>query len=290
MVRLVLAVGIFGVVLAPLATADTLKTADNFAVLAGSTVTNAGAGVLGATVISGELGVSPGTACTGFVTCPTTGPGVTGTVHLADGVALQAQKDLTNAYTTLGGLSGTLEPNNLTGLNLGPGVYSVGAANLAGVLTLHDGGVAGSQFVFLISSSLTTSPGSLVDVSHLSPTDSLFWIVGSTATLGNSTMFEGNILALTDIIFDPGATDPCGRALAQNGKVTFAGQDPTTLTENQVSLTCSGNLAGSNGLAGGTSSGGGTSVPEPGTWLLLGLGFCGLAGKVGMGRPKAERA
>src|ERR1700682_1244755 len=80
--------------------ADDLKSADIFAVLAGSTVTNAGAGVLGATVITGSLGVDPGSACTGFGTCPTIGPGtVIGTVNIADGVALQAQKDLNTAYT-----------------------------------------------------------------------------------------------------------------------------------------------------------------------------------------------
>ena len=296
-VPLVLAVGIFGVMLAPLASADTLNTADNFAVLAGSTVTNAGVGVLGATVITGELGVSPGTACTGFVTCPVTGPGTTGTVHLADGVALQAQKDLTTAYTTLGGLpvppGNTLTGGILGGLNLEPGVYSAGAASLTGTLTLNDGGVAGSQFVFLMSA-LTTSPNSLVDVSKLSPTDSLFWVVGSSAILGVDTAFEGNILALTDINFLPGATDLCGRALARNGQVTFAGQGATSKIENQVSIGCSSilNLSGSNGLNGGTTTGGGggggggNSVPEPGTLLLLGSGFAAL----GMARMRRVHA
>ncbi|HVB87935.1 MAG TPA: ice-binding family protein [Candidatus Dormibacteraeota bacterium] len=283
-----------GIMLAPLASADSLNTADNFAVLAGSTITNAGAGVLGATVITGEMGVSPGTACTGFSSCPTTGPGTSGTVHLADSVALQAQNDLTTAYTTFGGLSGTLEPNDLTGLSLGPGVYNVGAASLAGTLTLNDGGVAGSDFIFLISSSLTTSPGADINVSGLSPSDELFWVVGSTATLGDNTAFDGNILALTSINFDPGATDICGRALAQNGAVTFAGQDSTSLIENQVSTTCSGTLAGSNGLAGGaTTTGGGggtTSVPEPSTLLLLALGLASLFGMARFSRPKLSRA
>lgn len=285
-----------GIMLAPLASADSLNTADNFAVLAGSTITNAGAGVLGATVINGEMGVSPGTACTGFSSCPTTGPGTSGTVHLADSVALQAQNDLTNAYTTFEGLSSTgiLEPNDLTGLSLGPGVYDVGAANLAGTLTLSDGGVAGSDFIFLISSSLTTSPGAEINVSGLSPSDELFWVVGSTATLGDNTAFDGNILALTSINFDPGATDICGRALAQNGEVTFAGQDSTSLIENQISPTCSGTLAGSNGLSGGaTTTGGGggtTSVPEPSTLLLLSLGLAGLFGMARFNGQKLSRA
>jgi hypothetical protein len=255
---------------------DDLKSADAFAVLAGSTVTNAGAGVLGATVIIGNLGVYPGSTCTGFTTCPTIGPGtIVGTVHLADGVALQAQKDLTNAYTTLGGLASTLEPANLTGLTLGPGVYEVPAAasNLTGTLKLSDGGIAGSSFIFLTDSTLITSPGSLIDVSALSPSDKLFWVVRSSATLGDNTVFEGNILALTSITFDPGATIGCGRALAQNGQVAFAGQDATTGIENRISIGCENTTgAGGGGFIGGPPV---IPAPEPATFVLFGVGiFC----------------
>jgi hypothetical protein len=157
---------------------------------------------------------------------------------------------------------------------------------LTGTIFLNDGGVAGSVFIFFTSSSLTTAPGSSINVSGLKPSDSVFWVVDSTATLGNSTAFYGNILALTDIIFDPGATDLCGRALARNGKVTFAGQDPTSLIENQVSTTCTLNLAGSNGLAGG---GGGNSVPEPGTLLLLASGLVGLLGMARMRERESSK-
>ena len=290
----VLSVGMFGAMLAPLASADSLNSADNFAVLAGTTVTN-----VDATIITGNMGVSPASACTGFVagTGCTLGAGiVNGTVDLGNAIALQAQKDLTTAYTTESLLpsTGAITGGNLTGLTLGPGVYTVGAAtsNLTGTLTLTDHGVAGSIFVFQMSSTLITSPGSMINVAGLSPSDQVFWVVGSTATLGDNTAFDGNILALTSIFFDPGATDLCGRALARNGEVTFAGQDATSKIENQVDSTdCTGNLAGSNGLNGITAAGtggggGGTSVPEPGTWELLLAGALSILCSSGLRRHK----
>jgi hypothetical protein len=290
----VLSVGMFGAMLAPLASADSLNSADNFAVLAGTTVTN-----VDATIITGNMGVSPASACTGFVagTGCTLGAGiVNGTVDLGNAIALQAQKDLTTAYTTESLLpsTGAITGGNLTGLTLGPGVYTVGAAtsNLTGTLTLTDHGVAGSIFVFQMSSTLITSPESMINVAGLSPSDKVFWVVGSTATLGDNTAFDGNILALTSIFFDPGATDLCGRALARNGEVTFAGQDATSKIENQVDSTdCTGNLAGSNGLNGITAAGtggggGGTSVPEPGTWELLLAGALSILCFSGLRRHK----
>lgn len=269
--------------------ADTLQTADPFAVLAGSTVTNAGAGVLGATVITGELGVSPGSTCTGFVTCPVTGPGtISGTVHLGDAVAGTAKNDLTTAYNNLAaeGLLPTahlLSGGVLTGQDLVPGVYTTDVSSmlLAGTLKLDDGGVDGSAFVFVMSSSLTTDPDSIIDVSKLQPGDSLFWVVGSSATIGNDTAFYGNILASASITFDPGATDLCGRALAETAAVSFKGQGTASpFTENQVSIVCTSNLTGSNGLGGGT-----TSSPEPGTLSLLALGLSG----IGFLRKKRQR-
>jgi len=252
-----------------------LGTADNFAVLAGSTVTNAGAGVLGATVITGNLGVSSGDTCTGFVTCPITGPGaVIGTVDLDSGigVAATAKSDLTTAYTTLAALSGTpVIGGTLGGLSLGPGVYAAPTLGLTGTLTLSDGGVAGSEFVFVTCSTLITAPNSVINVSGLSPSDSLFWVVESSATLGDNTVFEGNILALTSISFDPGATDGCGRALARNAAVTFAGQDATSLIENQISIGCTNTSgAGGEGFNGvDTTNTSPVAAPEPGTFVLL---------------------
>lgn len=292
----------------PNAYAQTLGTADPFAVLAGTSVTNGGAGVLGATVITGELGVSPKSTCTGFGTCPVTGPGtISGPLHLGDAVAGFAENDLTTAYNTLYALGSNpstvtevLSGGVLTGQDLGPGVYTTDAASmlLDGTLKLNDGGKDGSVFVFVMSSSLTTDPGSTIDVSKLQPGDSLFWVVGSSATIGDDTVFEGNILANTSITFDAGATDLCGRALAEGGTVSFAGQGPTSGIENEVSIGCTSTtstliptLAGSYGLNGLLSpggGGGGTPIPEPGTLPLLGSGFIGLVGMAWMTRAKAR--
>ena len=290
--RAVMTVCIFGAMLAPLASADGLNS---FAVLAGSTVKNAGAGVLGATTITGNMGVSPGTACTLFVagTGCTLGPGmVTGTVDLGNAVSLAAQNELTTLFNTESTLPTTASISGgvLTGLSLGPGVYAVGAGTLAGTLTLSDGGVPGSIFVFELSS-LTTSPGSSINVVGLSPGDSLYWVDTSSATLGDNTVFFGNILASTSISFDPGATDLCGRALAETGEVSFAGQDATSGIENQVSIGCVGTPgAGGSGFNGLTGTGTGPT-PEPATLLLLGSGFAGsFIRKVRTKRAKARRA
>jgi type VI secretion system secreted protein VgrG len=195
-----------------------LGTANNFAILAGSTVTSTGN-----TVINGDLGLSPGSSVTGF------GPGVVnGTMHLADPVALQAQKDLATAYNTAAGFSPTedLTGQNLGGLTLTPGVYHFSSSGqLTGTLTLNGEGLADPVFVFQIGSTLTTASDSSVvtinDAGSLTPGISVFWQVGSSATLGTDTAFEGNILALTSITATTGATDLDGRLLAENGAVTL---------------------------------------------------------------------
>jgi type VI secretion system secreted protein VgrG len=259
-----------------------LGTVNSFAVLGGSTVTNAGIDVVGATVITGNLGVSPGITCSGFVTCPSSGPGtVVGTLHLGDGVASLAQNDLNTAYNTTQTSTVVIAGGVLTGKNLGPGVYTSDGPSmiLDGTLILDDGGVDGSIFVFKMSSTLTTEPNSTIDVSKLHPSDGLFWVVGSSATLGDNTKFAGNILADTSITFDPGATDLCGRALAgavtASGIVSFAGQNKTSGIENQVSIGCVG--VGTPGEGGGGFNGGGGTgnwpTPEPGTFTLFGTGL-----------------
>jgi Ice-binding-like/Bacterial Ig domain len=197
-----------------------LGTAESFAVLAGSTVTNTGP-----SVISGDLGLSPGTAVTGFP------PGTVkaGTIHAADSVALQAQSDLTTAYTDAAGASSTATISaDLAGRTLTPGVYtSASALGLSGTLTLNAQGNANAVFVFQAGSTLTAGSGSRVLLTGGAQACNVFWQVGSSAAIGTSSAFVGNILALTSISMTTGATLD-GRALARNGAVTL---DTNTITK-----------------------------------------------------------
>jgi hypothetical protein len=258
---------------APSAKADSvpLGTAAAFGVLAGSAVSNTGSSV----IITGDLGVSPGTAVSGFPPGIVTAPG---TIHNSDAVALQAQADLTTAYNALAGQSvtKTLTGTDLGGLTLVPGVYFFAtSAQLTGTLTLDAQGLPNASWVFQIGSTLTTASNSVVSIINPGANDSLFWQVGSSATIGTTTDFEGNIVALTSITMNNGATDDCGRILARNGSVT--------LNNNTISIGCgdllgegsSGGLSGVSSTGGtggggtGGTGGGGTPVPEPTTFALL---------------------
>lgn len=191
------------------ATVPTLGSAANFAVLGATTVT-----CTGPSVIVGDVGVSPGTAITGFPT-PCTG------TLAAAAVAAQAQSDALLAYN---GLVGATCPaaNNLTGTDLGgltlkPGVYCFSStAQLTGTLTLSGAGV----YIFQIVSKITTATNSSVVMASGAVCGNVFWQVGSSATLGTGTAFAGNILANTSITLVSG-TSLNGRAIALNGAVTM---------------------------------------------------------------------
>ncbi|WP_017584782.1 ice-binding family protein, partial [Nocardiopsis ganjiahuensis] len=189
-----------------------LGTADSFAVLAGQTVTNTGP-----TVVTGDLGLHPGTAVTGFP------PGaVNGSVHIADAVALQAQSDLTTAYNDAAGRPATASVSgDLVGQTFTPGVYNASSSlGLTGTVTLDAEGDPDAAFIFQIGSTLITGSASEVDLINGAQACNVFWQVGSSATLGTNSTFVGNVLALTSISANSGATVD-GRLLARNGEVTL---------------------------------------------------------------------
>jgi len=204
----------FGLVgLTKAATSVNLGSADGFSVLAGSAITNTGS-----SVISGDLGLSPGTAVTGFP--PAT---LNGTQHVANANAVSAQAGLTAAYNAASGQTPvTTVPAELGGTIKLAGVYSSvdGSFGITGTLTLDAQGDANAVFIFKTASTLITAGASNVVLLNGAQACNVFWQVGSSATLGTNSTFKGNILALTSATLTTGASVE-GRILARNGAVTL---------------------------------------------------------------------
>jgi hypothetical protein len=199
-----------------------LLTAGNYAVIGGQAISNTGS-----TLINGNLAISPNgaTSVTGFP------PGiVNGAQDGNDANAIQAQTDLTTTYNDA---AGATPFTDLTGQDLGnmrltPGVYHFdSSAQLTGTLILDGEGSTNATFIFQIGSTLTTASGSRVELINGAGGCAVFWQVTSSATLGTTTSFQGNLVALTSITMTTGATIGVGgganggRALARNGAVTL---------------------------------------------------------------------
>lgn len=218
-----------------------LGAAASYAVLAGTTVTSTGG-----TVVSGDLGVSPNAAPNAVTGFPP-GTVVNGAIHINDASAIAAEAALTTAYNDAAGrtVGAVLVAGNLGGTTLNPGLYkSTSFLEISsGDLTLDALGNANAVFIFQMVSSLNTTTGRQIILSGSANPANIFWQVGSSATLGTSSVFQGNILALTSISLASGATLN-GRALARNGAVT--------LDSNPINS---------------------PAVPEPSTVALFVLGF-----------------
>ncbi len=192
-----------------------LGSAATFAVLAGSTVTNSGP-----TIVTGDLGVSPGTAITGFG--PGAGTVVGGTYHAGDPVALQAELDTTTAYNDAKGRTNPIAiPADIGGTVIAPGVYRAPVSlAITGNVTLDGGNAANPIFIFQMASTLTTATNSTITLIRGANACGIFWQVGSSATLNTASAFDGTILAQSSISLGTGAVVN-GRLLAQTGAVTL---------------------------------------------------------------------
>jgi hypothetical protein len=231
------------------AVAPVLGTTQSLAVLAGTTVTN-----IGPTVVTGILGVSPGSAVTGFP------PGLVngGTIQAGNAVALQAQSDATTAYDALAGqaCSQDLSGQDLGGLTLTAGTYCFSSsAQLTGTLTLNAEGDPAAVFIFQIGSKLTTASNSSVRVINGGNFCNVYWQVGSSATIGTGTTFTGSIIALTSITLTTGVS-LFGRALARNAAVTM---DTNTVSAASCQVAPDGGAPDGGGLGTGTGGTGGNA-------------------------------
>ncbi len=238
----------------------------NFAVLGASTVTN-----IGATTVTGNLGVFPGTAITGKATVTVNGTNAATlgnpSVREGDALANLAHDQLIAARVTLGLLgAGTTLLANLAGVTLTPGTYTVpaGISNLTGTLTLDGLGFDDAAWYFQMPSTLITSPGAVVSLTNAGANAGVWWNVGSSATLDTTTLFVGNILAYANIALNQGAQIACGRALAQTEAVTLINN----------TITASGCNGAGNIYAADVPS----PVPVPGALVMLATGLGSLFG------------
>lgn len=215
------AVGTFGLIgLVVAASTVNLGSASNFAVLAGSAITNTGS-----SIINGDIGSFPTPTITGFP------PGIiNGVNHMGDGSTQAAKTDVTAAYNSAAGQTPvSTVPTELGGTTKTAGIYSsaAGTFGITGTLTLDAQGDPSAVFLFKTASTLITAGASNVALVNGAQACNVFWQVGSSATLGTNSTFKGTILALTSVTLTTGANVE-GRVLAQNGAVTL---DTNTVTK-----------------------------------------------------------
>ena len=204
-----------------------LKSADSFAILAGSTITNTGT-----TTIHGDVGLHPGTVFSGQDTV-----NLNGELHIADAVALQAKNDLLAAFNNAAGRTIHTTGSELGGSTLTPGVYSSATSfQVTGTLTLDGQNNSNAVFIFQTGSALTTASGSNIELINGATYKNVFWQVGSSATLGTNSNFSGTILASESITATTGANIK-GKLLAMGGAVTLDSNVINSPQSNSLTVT-----------------------------------------------------
>lgn len=218
-----------------------LRTAGNYVILAGSEISN-----IPTSVITGNIGLSPaaGSMITGFSMVYTTGDQqasssqVTGNLYASDfgdptpSNMTSAKGDLTTAYNDAAGRTSddiVLLSGNLGGLTLTPGLYkSSGSLEISsGDLTFDAKGNAEAVFIIQIASTLTTSSDRKVILAGSAQASNIFWQVGTSATLGTTSVMKGTIMADQSIAVNTGASVE-GRLLARIAAVTIEGNTLVT--------------------------------------------------------------
>jgi hypothetical protein len=260
------------------ATNPGLLTAGDFAVLAGTTITNTGPSWITGAIGAGAAGIAPGSFP----------PGTAGPQHVNDGVYTTAQTDLTNAYANaVQPCTTDYSGVNLGGLTLVPGVYcQTTAPTLTGTLTLNGSGI----YIFLIGTTaapttlVTANSAQVVLINGAQPCE-IFWRVTSSATIAPSTAFEGTIMANIAITMQTGAT-LFGRALARTAAVTLD-------TNRIIQPAGCGNTGPAYvGPPAGNILPATLGVPsellQEIPWLLL-IGVGGAAGAIALGASSARR-
>ena len=259
-----------------------LGAAQQYAVLGGQAVTYSNVNTL-----HGDLGVSPGSALGGTGQVVFVGGG---TRHQADAHAAQAYLDANAAYDRLAGLTGGID---LSGQDLGSagsfgaGVYRFSAAAaLTGAMTIDFANDPNGIVVFQIGSTLTTASNSVVNVLNGSSSNGIYFQVGSSATLGENSLFAGNILALQSVTLTSAARIACGRAFGLGAAVTMSGATVSSDC-NAYAPALGSQDFGSNGFSGdGSSVTAPGEVPEPGTLALFGAAL----GAAALRRPSRRAA